>query len=149
MSFNIKINPQSKKVVVSIQNISKVSKKGIRQAFYFIGKDLNKSSRDSIKEKPKSGRLYRIRRGGRIFNHRASAPGEAPANLTGALRRSINFTIQGSSFLQFGASAAYAGFLEDGTRKIEKRPFLIKSIKDNNRNIIEHFEKQIVKELKK
>lgn len=73
-----------------------------------------------IMNPPKSGRIYR-RRG---VTHRASAPGEAPANDTGRLvnsRRIDLFEAQLRARLTF--STEYAEALEFGTRHMEPRPY--------------------------
>lgn len=67
---------------------------------------------------PKSGRVYR-RNGGL---HRASAPGEPPANDTGALAGSIAVIQSASLETAVGTSVNYAQFLESGTSRLAPRP---------------------------
>ena len=107
------------------------------RGFSRSGKILVKESRTLI-DKPKSGRLYRVKRGARIINHRASAPGEAPAKLTGNLRSSIDYRVNGSSELNFGTNLKYGLWLERGTKRIKPRPYLQKAI-ENRRADIEKF----------
>lgn len=146
--IKVKQDSNNRRVFIQIEKSARVTERALRKSFYYIGKDLVSSASKSILKKPKSGRVYLIRRGGRLRRHQASAPGEAPANFTGNLRRSLDFIVQGSKEMTFGADADYAKFLELGTRKMEKRPYLIKSINDNERNITKHFENQIKKFLR-
>jgi len=148
MSIRVTASPNNRKFEVQLQNISKLTKRASRQAFYKIGKDLLADSRASILERPKTGRTYVIYRNGRRRTHIASAPEEAPANLTGQLRRSIDFLVHGGgNEMEFGAETDYARALELGNPKgnLEPRPYLRPSIDGNNRNIIAHFEREIKK----
>jgi HK97 gp10 family phage protein len=132
-------------VIKKVESISESTRRGIRRAYYFIGKDLTDEAQQSIIRGPKTGNLYRIK--GRKRRHRASAPGEPPANLSGTLQRSIDFEVQGSHSMEFGAEAPYAGFLELGTKNMEPREYLIRAIENNERNTEFHFERSIKSEL--
>ncbi len=163
--LDVKIKPdvRNRKVFIKIRGLNQSNREGIRKAFYDVGKDLRKTTQSLILE-PKHGRIYRIRRGRRIINHRASAPLEAPANLSGTLRKSIGYQVSGSEKMEFGAWAesgnpnstaktnvgvSYGKYLEEGTSKMAKRPFLIASIKQNERNTRKRFEKWLKRELNK
>lgn len=71
----------------------------------------------SIDRGPKSGRIY--------GNHQASAPGQTPATDSGGLVKSINWRIfnRGLS-AEVGSNIFYAPFLEEGTSKMDARPWL-------------------------
>lgn len=56
------------------------------------------------------------------LRHRASKPGEPPAKDTGRLGNSVFIRQISRSGFELGANARYAGWLEYGTRKIQKRP---------------------------
>lgn len=73
----------------------------------------------------KSGRVYE-RPGGR--SHRASAPGEAPANDTGILANSIRAREEGRLTWRVSAGARYAAKLELGGERLAPRPFLAPSL---------------------
>jgi phage gpG-like protein len=81
-----------------------------RAALYFEGAVKRKLSG------ARTGRIYRIGRKGRV--HQASAPGEAPASLTGKLRQSITHTdpqwVGDNVFVEVGTSLPYAAILEYG-----------------------------------
>ena len=74
----------------------------------------------------KSGRVYNIK-GPPKRTHRASAPGEAPANDTGRLAESIQSSIEGKTAEVF-TNMEYAPWLEFGTQKMEPRPFLFPAV---------------------
>lgn len=151
----------NEKVILNIKNISKATAKGIRSAMFEIGKDLRRTAKKSILAKPKHGRVYNLRKNGRLVRHRASAPGEAPAEFTGSLRRAIDFDVIGSDKVVFGVKKSfnaankspkgitYGKFLEFGTKKMKARPFLLPAIKDNYRNIETHLNTKIENNIKK
>lgn len=94
-----------------------------------VGKALARAALDvqdqakQLLSKPGSGRTYTRR----SVTHRASAPGDPPAVNTGRLRSSITHRVavddQGV-FAEVGSNVRYARFLELGTSKMAKRPFL-------------------------
>lgn len=137
-----------------ITNLTKNTKQGIRKAFYFIGKDLKKESVRLINQKPKSGRFYIINVGigGKALKspriHQASAPNEAPAVITGKLRKSISFNVHNFNQLEFGSNVEYGKYLELGTVKMKPRPYLKPSILNKNKNSILYIGNNIVKLIK-
>ena len=79
-----------------------------------------KEMKNSILSGAKSGSQYYIN-GAR---HTSSAPGQAPANITGALVRSIKVNKEkNKSTIKIEKN--YAIFLEFGTSKMRPRPFII------------------------
>lgn len=159
-------NREAEQLSIRLVGISLVPKRAVRKAFYDIGKDLVKTAVALIDKKPKHGRTYRLTRGlgGRrrpLYNHVASAPGEAPAVITGELRESINFTVHGSKDLQFGVDltrgdAPYGKFLEYanlismtgwGSANIAPRPFISESYYQNKRQFPIRFHNEIMTEL--
>lgn len=130
-----------------------LTRQGIRRAMYESGKDLVATSRALVADRNKTGQLYKVNVGfgGQLLRrpriHQASAPGEAPARLSGTLNRSTDFFVRGTTELFFGARPAYAPFLE--LKNKLNRPFLRPSITQNERNIIDHFERQVAKQLRK
>ncbi|HDY66295.1 hypothetical protein LCGC14_2350720 [marine sediment metagenome] len=147
MTFSFKPHSNNRKIELQIEGLKKSTRKGIRKAFYFIGKDLVADARKSILDKNKSGIVYTIFKNGRRFNHVSSAPGQAPANLTGDLRKSVDFKVHGIDRLEFGADTPYAKALELGNPagNLEKRPYLIAAIQKNEKNTRQHFAQQIKK----
>lgn len=124
------------RVFVRLHGVRESSRRAIRHAWFDLGKDLRSEANREILHGVKSGRLYRIRaRGGRFRLHRASAPGQTHANLTGALRRSIGWKVHGHDSMDFGYGVAtrgpeprYAPFVEFGTFRMAPRPSLMNAI---------------------
>jgi len=161
-------NRDAEKLSMRLVGMSLVPKRAARKAFYDIGKDLVKTAVALIDKKPKHGRVYRltIGLGGRrrpLYNHFASAPGEAPAVITGELRESVNFTVHGSNKLQFGVdltrgNAPYGKFLEYanlismtgwGSKNIAPRPFISASYEQNKKQFPIRFHNEIMTEIGK
>jgi len=102
-----------------------------------IGKTLTDYTKEGM-HKPKHGRTY-------IINgkkHTASAGGESPAIISGALENSVGYKIRGDD-MDFGAgdeNIDYAKFLELGTVKMESRSFIVKAVEENFKEIKIEFE---------
>lgn len=125
------ISPKSLTYLRDLDHHNEAMKRGTRLAFYSIGKENVRETKELIKKGPKTGRLYRLK--GRKYRHRASAPGEPPANLTGRLRKGVDFEVRGSDQMQFGDRVFYGFFLERGTKKMRPRPHLSRAVKKNER----------------
>lgn len=147
------ISPKFNKSSIGISQLTNKTKKGLRYGFYLAGKSLTRESRKLIDSPPKTGRLYWVSigsKGRKLKNrrlHRASAAGEAPAKITGNLKRSVNFVVHGSNILEFGSDINYGKFLELGTVKMAPRPFLIKAIKNDAKNTINYVRRSIIAKL--
>ncbi|MDH3325170.1 MAG: hypothetical protein OEM38_00470 [Gammaproteobacteria bacterium] len=121
-------------IELQIRNAPENAARGVRRGFHRLGNLEVIHSRKLIRKGPKTGRLYRIK--GRKRMHRASAPGQAPANLTGSLARSIGYNIYGNEMVfatrgdesgpkkQANGGVPYGNWLDGGTRRIKPRPFL-------------------------
>lgn len=94
-------------------------------------------AKNRIRSGSRSGHIYNF--GGNL--HQASAPGEPPANLSGALASSITFTKmtdRPGSFATAGSTLGYAATLEFGGFAefrgkevfIDPRPFLLPSFEE-------------------
>lgn len=90
-----------------------------------------------IIEPPKTGRIYasKHRKGKK---HQASAPGEFPAADSGRLHQSIT-SVEASTkdLIRFetGPNTDYARMLEEGTSKMEPRPYMTPSYNENEAGI--------------
>ncbi len=89
----------------------------------------------SITSGAKSGKQY--------GNHTASAPGQAPANWTGQLLRSIKVEKLKRISYVF-VSAKYAEFLEFGTSKMRARPFIIPAFIKTKRMIQDRLKRMAI-----
>lgn len=160
--FNIHFeeDPQNRRVMLQFKNMPNITVKAMRQGFFTIGKDLVKETKRLINLKPKHGRTYikHVGVGGKKLKsgvkHIASAPYEAPAVMTGKLRESINFTVNGSgSEMDFGVDEGrkgvkYGKYLEFenpvaqegwGSKKIVPRPYISRAYENKRRNIEQTF----------
>lgn len=135
-----------------MRGLDRAPRRGIRQGFYALGKDLVKQARQNIIKGPKTGKLYRIP--GRKRLHRASAPGQPPANRKGDLQKSVGFQLQGSHEMEYGYrdTVAYGRILElggdagvGGRSHIDPRPNLTTVVEDSPKNAREHFTREIHK----
>lgn len=142
----------NEKIFIQINDVDNRTVRGIRQGFFRLGSNLKKELNRQVLAKPKGGRLYRLRtKSGRRRNHRASAPGETPANLTGNYRRNIGFQLKGTSELEFGIrdGAPYAEFLEEGTPRMAARPGVTNAVQEGQRNAQLFLESSLNNELNK
>lgn len=105
-----------------------------------VGENLKRQLVFKLISPPKTGRLYPVMGA----QHKASAPGEAPANRTGNLIQSIYHDVLSHNRLEFGETAKYAKYLEDGTKKkgsntflMKPRPHLRPVVEENNYKINE------------
>jgi len=104
--IQIKINS------TELKNLLNKAENLVNDSSVYMAEEMKKS----IASGAKSGRRY--------GNHTSSAPGQAPANWTGKLLRSIKVQkMKGISFVY--VTAKYAEFLEFGTSKMRPRPFII------------------------
>jgi hypothetical protein len=143
--IKLKIDHKNRKTFGTIRNASKRFHAGIRRGLHEIGVENRRHLRKLIRDKNKTGRLYTIR--GKI--HQASAPGEAPANLTGALANTAGFKVSGHYQCEFGDRQEYGKYLEDGTSKMKPRPHVGRTAeekeRDNYNSLAEHTKEAITK----
>ncbi len=138
-----------------MNKVRQKTQQSIRQAWFGLGRDLEKEAKKEIKRTPKSGRTYFIRtKSGRFRRHVASAPGETHANLTGKLRRSVSWKVHGYSRMEFGYGVAVIGtnaapeydiFVEDGTNRMAPRPSMANAVRKIKRTTSQHFQKAMLK----
>lgn len=134
LKINMKLTRQGQ---ATINRLRKASTDGsvtraLRNGLEKIGKNVQAKARlEILKKSTKSGRLYRVRKGGRIVLHRASARGEYPANMTGELQRTTTYKMRGRDKVEVGSTARYAKFLELPQYRSGGRPFLRMAIEDS------------------
>ena len=145
--LDFKADHRNKQVFAQLDDLDDRTRRGIRQFWFALGKSLLKSFNAAVLKKPRSGRVYKIRRGSTRRRHVASQPGETPANISGNYRKSGGYQIRGAMEMQFGNSADYAGFLENGTLKMEERPGLGNSVRDTEGESLQDASTLIEREL--
>lgn len=151
--FKLIKDPQNDKVMQHLQELPNYITKAIREGAYNSGKELVADLRKSMKE-GKTGRTYKIYRGlGGIALkkprlHKASAPSETPAVITGEFRKSIDFLVKGSKTLEFGSgneglAKQYAKTLELGSSKMEARKPLGRTVDKLKNQVKSNIDKKI------
>lgn len=133
----------------SIKSLKRKTKKGIKDAFQVLGNRLVKTSKDLIDDTKRAPWFYYVKIRGRYVRHHPSLPLEPAAVMTGKLKKTIRTVNQGSELI-FGAgntlnpsnprSVNYAKFVENGTERMTKRPYLKPSIKKNETDAYRDFE---------
>ena len=88
----------------------------------------------SIQTGAKSGVMYQKYNPRR--EHRASAPGQAPASDTGNLVSKIIVKQKSSDVTNVESNANYSAFLEYGTSKMEARPFMFPAFEKSKKPIL-------------
>ncbi len=156
--FDVKLDPDSKKVFVKLELNATGTRRALRQAWFEVGRHVHRTTNREILRRPKGGRTYlvRSRSSGRRRRHVASAPGETHANMFGDLRKSLGWKIRGDQGGEFGYGArpgtkvpAYAGAIELGPpgRKDAARPSIKNGITASARDIevtlADHIEREL------
>ena len=139
MSIIVRPDHASKQVLFDISTVEKSHGAAIRHALFETGKHLKDDARSRINNRGRTGNIYQFN--GRV--HQASAEGEAPANLTGALRNSVDYSVRGKRQVEFGYKVEHGEWLENGSRFIKQRPNL-ETVSDDNityfmRSLVRHF----------
>lgn len=145
MSVSVKVTKRTKSVLVGISRSLSAHRCAIRDALHEHGNDVIDENQKLIINGPKTGRIYRFR--GRP--HQASAQGEPPANRSGVLKDSGGYRVRNPHEMTVGEEAFYAGFLEDGTRKMKPRPHLIRAINNTAQDLINSILENVNKEVKR
>jgi HK97 gp10 family phage protein len=118
--ISIKEASTNDKFLLKVLIAERATNVALTAAWKEVGTLLTNKLQYMIRNGPRTGRVYTFR--GR--KHQASAPGEVPANRTGRLAKSVGYEATGHHTLQFGEEAEYAGWLENGTKKMAPRPHL-------------------------
>lgn len=95
------------------------------------------SGRAGAKSKPRV-------KGSSRSGYNPSLPGEFPHKRTGNLRASVNYRINPKKLsVRIGASAFYGKWLEFGTKKMAARPFVGRTIREENSTIVGIFKEKV------
>jgi len=126
------------------------NKEGVRRGLLAVAPEIKREVRRLIRDPNKTGRIYHI--GGKI--HQASAPGEAPANLTGRLAQSVGSKVTGYSrltILDRDHIAPHGKWMEYGTRdgRIAPRPHLRPAALSKSREVIQAIEQGVKRQMGK
>ena len=147
----IEVYTRTKGKVEVFLELKNIIKDGLTSAWKDVGQHLQKEMRKRIRTGSRSGRTYTIK--GR--KHRASAPGEYAANITGRLAQSVRYKTRGWEEMEFGFTASYAKYLDPDfkvrakRKKLLPRPMLTPLLNDDafiiERTLLEHVDRNIKK----
>ena len=138
------------RALTRLMNNKRLTERGLTKAWELVGKDWQRTTAKEIRRKPKAGRLYTIEvppGSQRFRRHRASAPGETHAEITGKLRRSLGRRRRGHMDMTVGylnKPPPYGKDLEIGTPRVKSRPTIRNGMKAVIRNAQNYFGKQVV-----
>jgi hypothetical protein len=143
MSVDIIVHRKTEKVFIDLKMHPIWVRAGLEDALHEVGKLVNDETKRLITVGPKTGRWYNIPPYGR---HRASAPHEAPANLSGKLRESNDYIVHNYDRLQVGESVLYAEYLEHGVKgRMAPRPHLLKAVNNKHRDTVRAIERHVAR----
>lgn len=156
MSVKFVADRKNSKVFAKIEGVEKLTRRGLRQGMFKAGNTIIAEASREILKGSKTGKVYiRRDRKGRRRRHKSSAPGETHANFSGTARRSLSFQIRGSSEIEVGYGVSsgkdapeHAKHIEFGTKNMKARPSVGNAIDSEQGNITQHFEREILGELK-
>lgn len=146
-------DPKNKRVEFKLKHIKFYMLKYIRSALYEIGAENTQQIKKFVYNPPKTGRWYKYYYSpGKWRWHRASAPGQSPANRSGFLARSIDYHVHGSFEVElFSTADPYAEYLEDGTPggMIKPRPYFSRAAKKKAGDNLRSFKRHVYDNLAK
>jgi len=99
----------------------------------------------SIQTGAKSGVMYQMYNPRR--EHRASAPGQAPASDTGNLVSKITVKQKSLNVVHVESNADYSAYLEYGTSKMEARPFMFPAFERSKKPIVDAVFKRVIQKI--
>lgn len=139
----IKIEEGGVKVIYDLALLSEKMQVGGRRGLAKASRGVVKIAKEGIKNPPKTGIHHKG------LPNRSSAVGEYPARQSGNLESKMGYITQGNSRAFVGNRASYAGYLENGTKRIGRRPFLSMAMTANAQKGYEDISNEINKEIRK
>lgn len=144
MGANIKVTRRTKQVLIDLDKHPKVFESSMRAGLEKAGSIVVRKDVELIKNGPKTGRVYMVK--GK--KHRASSPGEPPANQSGRLARSAGYKVHRHDKMQVGESADYATFLDSGTKYMAPRHGLLVAVNETAIDVLNCVNDEINKGIK-
>ena len=133
MDFTIKTT-NLKKVMSQLKRLGKDMEQPFQEVVKGGGQLIRGEAIKSIQSGAKSGIMYQKYNPRR--EHRASAPGQAPASDTGNLVSKIIVRQKSRDVTSVQSNANYSAFLEYGTSKMQPRPFMLPAFEKSKKPII-------------
>ena len=123
-----------KKVLSQLENLNKQLEPDFQEIVKGGAQLIRGEAIKSIQTGAKSGVMYQMYNPRR--EHRASAPGQAPASDTGNLVSKIIVRQKSQDVTSVESNANYSAFLEYGTSKMQPRPFMLPAFEKSKKPII-------------
>ena len=123
-----------KKVLSQLENLDKQLEPDFQEIVKGGAQLIRGEAIKSIQTGAKSGVMYQMYNPRR--EHRASAPGQAPASDTGNLVSKIIVRQKSRDVTSVQSNANYSAFLEYGTSKMQPRPFMLPAFEKSKKPII-------------
>ncbi len=133
MQINLKVK-NLKKVLSQLNRLQKDMEVPFQEIVKGGGQLIRGEAIKSIQSGAKSGVMYQMYNPRR--QHRASAPGEAPASDTGNLVSKIRVKQKSKNVTNVESNADYSAYLEYGTSKMQPRPFMLPAFEKSKKPII-------------
>ena len=133
MNIQIKVT-NLKKVLSQLNRLQKDMEVPFQEVVKGGGQQIRNEAIKSIQAGGKSGIVYQKYNPRR--EHRASAPGEAPASDTGNLVSKIIVKQKSRNRVNVESNANYSAYLEYGTSKMQPRPFMLPAFEKSKKPII-------------
>ena len=133
MQINLKVT-NLKKVLSQLNRLQKDMEVPFQEIVKGGGQLIRGEAIKSIQTGSKSGVMYQMYNPRR--EHRASAPGQAPASDTGNLVSKIIVKQKSKDITSVESNADYSAYLEYGTSKMEARPFMLPAFEKSKKPII-------------
>ena len=131
-----------KKVLSQLENLDKQLEPDFQEIVKGGAQLIRGEAIKSIQTGAKSGVMYQMYNPRR--EHRASAPGQAPASDTGNLVSKIIVKQKTRNITNVESNADYSAFLEYGTSKMEARPFMLPAFEKSKKPILDATFRRVV-----
>ena len=144
MQINLKVK-NLKKVLSQLNRLQKDMEVPFQEIVKGGGQLIRGEAIKSIQTGSKSGVMYQMYNPRR--EHRASAPGQAPASDTGNLVSKITVKQKSLNVVHVESNADYSAFLEYGTSKMEARPFMFPAFEKSKKPILNAVFNRVIKKI--
>ena len=144
MQINLKVK-NLKKVLSQLNRLQKDMEVPFQEIVKGGGQLIRGEAIKSIQTGSKSGVMYQMYNPRR--EHRASAPGEAPASDTGNLVSKIIVKQKSKDITSVESNADYSAYLEYGTSKMEARPFMLPAFEKSKKPIFDATFRRVVRKI--
>jgi len=144
MKIEIKVT-NLKKALSQLDRLSKDMEVPFQEVVKGGGQQIRNEAIKSIQTGAKSGVMYQKYNPRR--EHRASAPGQAPASDTGNLVSKIIVRQKSQDVTSVESNANYSAFLEYGTSKMQPRPFMLPAFEKSKKPIMNAVFRRVVQKI--